>query len=87
LTLREFAEALRLTVEHMEKDPSLRLTFRGLTDEAKAAWEVAIQFFDTNEKALNEIRKDIGGHFGQKAALNAIAMLLPEAYRQYRSRA
>jgi hypothetical protein len=80
LTLREFAEALRLTVEQMKKDPRLNLTFRGLTDDAKPAWDSAIHFFDTNEKFLNGIRRDIGGHFGQKAALNAVTMLLPQAY-------
>jgi hypothetical protein len=80
LTLREFAEALRLIVEDTRKDPRLKPTFRGLTDEARALWDAGIQFFGSNEKTLNNIRNDIGGHFGQQAALNAVSLLLPGAY-------
>src|ERR1035438_111469 len=35
--------------------------------------------FDTNRTLLQEIRNDIGGHFGHEAALNAISMLQPDA--------
>jgi hypothetical protein len=61
----------------MDKDPSLRLTFAGLADGAPALWDAAIRFFDTNEPLLRSIRNDIGGHFGLKAALNALSMLQP----------
>lgn len=79
LTLREFAECLRLVVDDTNQDPSLKPTFRELTCEAEAAWHAGIQFFDANEKKLNKIRGDIGGHFGNQAALNAVSMLLPSA--------
>jgi hypothetical protein len=78
-TLRDFEEALRLIIEDMNNDPSLHLTFRGLTDEAPGAWDAAIQFFNTNRTLLQEMRNDIGGHFGHQAALNAISMLQPDA--------
>jgi len=75
-TLREFAECLRLIVQDMAAHPTLRLTFRGLQyEESKSAWEAAIQFFDTNKDLVTQIRNDIGGHFGHKAALNALSLL------------
>jgi hypothetical protein len=80
LTLREFAEALRLIVNDMNQDPNLKPTFQELTNEAKAAWDAGIRFFEVNEGKLNKIRGDIGGHFGHQAALNAVSMLLPTAY-------
>ncbi len=76
VTLREFAEALRLISQDMDKDPSLRVTFGGLTEDAPALWNAAIQFFHSKEPLLTAIRNDIGGHFGEKAARRALSMLL-----------
>lgn len=78
-TLREFAEALELLTKDMDKDPSLRPTFVGLSDEAPALWDAAMQFFKTNRTLLEKIRNDVGGHFGHPAALNALSLLQPEA--------
>lgn len=78
-TLRDFEEALRLIIEDIAKDANLRLTFHGLRDEAPSAWDAAIQFFNTHRTMLQGIRNDVGGHFGHQAALNAIAMLGPDA--------
>jgi hypothetical protein len=78
-TLRDFAEALRLIHNAMDDNPGLRLTFVGLTDDAPALWGAAIQFFHDQEAFLKQVRNDIGGHFGFRAAENALSMLHPEA--------
>jgi hypothetical protein len=78
-TLRDFGEALSLIIEDTDNDPSLRLTFSELTDQAPDAWVAAIDFFDGNKAFLQGIRNDIGGHFGHKAALNALSMFQPDA--------
>ncbi len=77
-TLREFGDALRSISEETANDPDLALTFRGLPAETSDAWNAAIQFFKTNKAFLQDIRNDVGGHFGHKAALNALSMLQPE---------
>jgi hypothetical protein len=79
LTFWEFAEALRLIAEDIERDPALKPAFRGLTEGGREAWAASVAFFRANEKKIKEIRGDIGGHFGNKAALNAVSRLLPTA--------
>jgi hypothetical protein len=79
VTLGEFAEALRLIIKDMNDDPSLRITSRELAEEAPALWDAAIQFFNANEAFLQQIRNDIGRHFGHQAAVNALSMLEPDA--------
>ncbi len=64
-TIREFADALRL----INKDPDFQLNEM---KEDKATWDSAITFFTENERLLGAIRNDIGGHFGQQAALKAL---------------
>jgi len=75
-TVREFAEALRL----IKDDPALQFGAAELDQDAKATLSSAITFFETNEALLTAIRNDLGGHFGQKAALNAIDRLSPDAF-------
>ncbi len=80
VTLCEFAEALRLIVADINNDAKLNPNFRVLTSEGIEAWHAAVRFFDENEAVLNRIRNDIGGHFGHRAALNAVSMLGLAAY-------
>src|ERR1035438_8526446 len=75
-TIREFAEALRL----INDDPDLQLNATQVDEDAKATLGSAINFFETNESLLRELRNDIGGHFGHQAALNALDRLSPDAY-------
>jgi hypothetical protein len=75
-TIREFAEALRL----INSDSDLQLNITPVDEDAKATLGSAITFFKANENRLKEIRNDIGGHFGQEAALNALDRLSPDAY-------
>ncbi len=74
-TLREFADALRLISDNVD----LRLNATRFVEDAKATWDSAVAFFEQNEIFLRAIRNDIGGHFGQQAALNALDKLRPEA--------
>jgi hypothetical protein len=67
-TIREFADALRL----INDDPDFQVNEM---KEDKATWGSAIAFFKENERLLGAIRNDIGGHFGQQAALNALDRL------------
>src|ERR1039457_1369177 len=67
-TIREFADALRL----INDDPDFQVNEM---KEDKATWSSAIAFFKENERLLGAIRNDIGGHFGQQAALNALDRL------------
>lgn len=75
-TIREFAEALR----SINNDSNLQLNGSRIDEDAKATLDSAITFFKTNESLLKAIRNDVGGHFGHKAALNAIDCLRPDAY-------
>jgi len=75
-TLREFAEALR----QIKSDPDLRLNANRVDEEAQVALDSAIAFFAGKESLLQEIRNDIGGHFGHQAALNALDHLRPDDY-------
>lgn len=75
-TLREFAEALRL----IKDDPDFQLEATQTDVDVKGTLTSAIAFFDTNEDLLKAIRNNIGGHFGQTAALNALDHLNSEAY-------
>jgi hypothetical protein len=75
-TIREFAQALRL----INDDPDFQPNALKYVEEAKATWDSAITFFEKNESLLRAIRNDIGGHFGHRAALNALDKLRPDAY-------
>lgn len=73
-TICEFSEALRL----IQEDPDLRLASR-VDEDVNATLRSAVALFDTNKSRLRVIRNDIGGHFGQQAALNALDHLRPDA--------
>ena len=73
-TLFEFAEGIRLLGE----DPLLR----ELPEQAQSVWKHAATYFRNHEAYFKKIRNDVGGHFGQPAALNAIKKLHPTAVGQ-----
>ena len=66
-TLVEIAEVLRL----IDREPAfvrLKADFDEMTLEY---WTGAIDFFNENERLLERVRNDVGGHFGSAAALFA----------------
>lgn len=74
-TTLEFAEAFRLLDEHADF-VHVRDRF---TAEHCEIWQRCIGFFATHESTLQDIRNDIGGHFGYKAALYAVQNFSPDA--------
>jgi hypothetical protein len=58
------------------------LQFNGtqVDEHAKATLGSAITFFKINKSLLQVIRDAIGGHFGHRAALNALDRLRPDTY-------
>jgi hypothetical protein len=74
-TLVEFAEAVRLL---SELDDFKR--FCGSVDGSLSAyWTNGSAYFKSNERFLENIRNDIGGHFGSKAAIYALENLSADA--------
>src|ERR1700733_7621865 len=74
-TLVEFAEAVRLL---SELDDFKR--FCGSVDASLSAyWTNGSAYFKSNERFLENIRNDIGGHFGSKAAIYALENLSGDA--------
>jgi hypothetical protein len=74
-TVREFTEALRLLDEN-DQFESVRAKF---TEKQHRAWGEARSYFHKSMTAqIDAIRNDIGGHFGQSAALKAIVLFKPD---------
>jgi hypothetical protein len=70
-TTYEFAECIRL----LNKLPEFQ-TFKEEFDTADhEKWNSAVEFFREHERFIEQVRNDIGGHFGNKAALYAVANL------------
>jgi hypothetical protein len=74
-TLSEFAEGLRL----LDDDRDFRKMAASLDRDLETLWKTSVNFFDSKEELINNIRNDIGGHFGCKAAIYAVSNLLPDA--------
>lgn len=74
-TLYEFAEGLRL----LEGCPEFASILATSDTETAAVWTGAIAFFRSKESLIKQVRHDIGGHFGSKAAIYAVANLSPKA--------
>lgn len=74
-TLNEFAEAVRLLNDHT------RFVEIGkeFDSDAIIIWNKSTRWFRNREKYLGLMRNDIGGHFGQQAALYAVSDL-PDSY-------
>ena len=71
-TISEFASALRL----LDENPSFSVVSSAFEEYSKATWASAIAFFDKKrEMLIRSIRNDIGGHFGQQAALESLSRL------------
>ena len=74
-TLVEFAETLRL----LDKCTEFQGVKARFGTEIAMYWPKALRFFDKHEALLESVRNDIGGHFGQKAAIYAKDNLDPTA--------
>ena len=71
-TISEFADALR----HLNENPSFGLVSSTFDEYSKETWASAIAFFDKKTGLLiRSIRNDIGGHFGQPAAIESLKRL------------
>jgi len=71
LTLCEFAAGLRL-LDDCRDFAVIKSEFDVKTS---ADWKLAIEFFRKNEPLIKNVRNDIGGHFGFKAATWAVCNL------------
>jgi hypothetical protein len=69
--LWEFAEGLRL----LEGCPEFTSVVPPSDVEIAALWKAGVDFFQSNERILKQVRNDIGGHFGSKAAIFAVENL------------
>jgi len=74
-TLVEFAEAIRL-LNACSEFQGVKARFGG---EVGRYWDEGVRFFSRHERFLKLVRNDIGGHFGQQAAVFAVAHFDPEA--------
>jgi hypothetical protein len=71
-TVSEFASALR----QLNDNPEFGLVSSSFEDYCQETWANAITFFDKKREFLiRNIRNDIGGHFGQKAAMESLKYL------------
>jgi hypothetical protein len=73
-TLVEFAEAIRL----LDECPEFQALKSSFGTEAGDYWDKGICYLRKHESFLELVRIDIGGHFGHKAALFAVANLEPD---------
>lgn len=74
-TLYEFAEGLRL----LGDCPEFITILAAADQQTEALWDKGIAFFQSQERLIKQIRNDVGGHFGSKAATNAVRTLNPKA--------
>ena len=52
---------------------------RGADARCRPRWDEAVAFFRRNEARIKEVRHDVGGHFGEKAARWAVQHLQNDA--------
>jgi len=81
-TLVKVAETMRLLDECLE----FRAVKSDFNGDLVTYWDCAVSFFRKHERLLKRVRNDIGGHFGQQAALYAVANLDPSAIGQIEAR-
>jgi hypothetical protein len=71
-TISEFAAALR----QLNENPLFSTVSSTFEEYSKETWASAIAFFDKKtELLIRSIRNDIGGHFGQPAAIESLKRL------------
>jgi hypothetical protein len=71
-TLCEFGEALWLVDQSEEFKLVKAAAFSASNEYLQSDWLPAVSYFSTQKKLLKDIRNDIGGHFGSKAAEYAV---------------
>lgn len=71
----EFAEGLRL----LEGCSEFASVVPRSDVEISALWQAGVDFFQSNERLIKQVRNDIGGHFGTEAAKYAVENLGPTA--------
>jgi len=74
-TLFEFAEGLRLLGECSEFEPIMA----GADTPIVSLWDKSVEFFRSRERFIQDVRNDVGGHFGSKAAIYAVPNIDPKA--------
>lgn len=74
-TCREFAEALRL----LNGTEAFQPILAEFSPVAQTNWVECVEYFKNSERFWKEIRNDIGGHFGEKAAQFAVENFLSDA--------
>jgi|ERR1700722_3263463 hypothetical protein len=74
-TCWEFAEALRL----LNETDGFRPILASFGASAEAKWSESVQYFRQHERFWKEIRNDVGGHFGERAAQFAVRNFLSDA--------
>jgi len=74
-TLVEFAEAVRLLSELDD----FQQFVQSVDEPLRSYWSNGSSHFKSNERLLESIRNDIGGHFGSKAATYALENLSADA--------
>ena len=70
-TLNEVSDA----VVSLDAEPEFRRVKDSFKAEEKKKWDAAVAHFKSKKWPLKDIRNDIGGHFGLKAALCAVERL------------
>jgi hypothetical protein len=74
-TCSEFAEAIRL----LNESPGFRKLLSHFPADGQTTWRDSVRYFRNHERFWKDIRNDIGGHFGPKAAEFAVDSFLPDA--------
>jgi hypothetical protein len=75
-TCWEFAEALRL----LSETEGFRPILASFGEPARAKWDESVRYFNLHERFWKDIRNDVGGHFGERAARFAIENFLNDAF-------
>ncbi len=74
-TCSEFAEAIRL----LDELPEFGQLLSGFPADSQRVWYDAVSYFRQHGKFWKDIRNDVGGHFGSKAAEFAVESFLVDA--------
>jgi hypothetical protein len=78
-TWREYAEAVRL----LDANPDFSFIKARFDPSGQKNWDRAVKFLRKYETFIKDIRNDIGGHFGSKAAEYAVANFRPDAIGRF----
>ena len=74
-TSSEFAEAIRM----LNAAPGFKELVSGLPTANQREWCRAVEYFSSKEGLWKKIRNDVGGHFGNAAAVYAVTHGQPDA--------